>query len=174
MEDGKGVWRIGDLVGEWDAKTIPIGKNIQLGNVSVNLAKLGPGQHTLTVTVAPSTFFEPITRKIVVRQGVVRGSTYFENSWTFHVYPAPDLTARMSTDPPLGSLCEKSRVTDVLVTNSWEEAEAKTCKWWQGSLFAAQQRSRLEQSATRCCADLLESPDDAIMGTYVGAIDQAG
>jgi hypothetical protein len=125
MEDGKGIWRIDDdLIGEWDAKTIPIGKNIELGNVSVNLAKVGPGEHTLTVTLAPSTFFAPITRKIISRPNVVRGSTYFENSWKFYVYPPAEVIARSSTDPPLGSLCEKSRVTDVLVTNSWEEAEA--------------------------------------------------
>ena len=74
-------------IGEWDAKTIPIGKNIQLGNVSVDLAKVGPGEHTLKVTLAPSTFFAPITRKIVMRPDVVRGTTYFENSWKFCVYP---------------------------------------------------------------------------------------
>src|SRR6185503_3146703 len=60
MEDGKGVWRIDDqLVGEWDAKTIPIGKNFQLGTVSVPLTKVGIGEHTLKVTVAPSSFFAP-------------------------------------------------------------------------------------------------------------------
>ncbi len=126
MEDAKAVWRINDsIVGEWELRTIPIGKNIQLGNVSVDLLKVGPGEHKLTVTLAPSNFFAPITRRIVMGPGVIRGSTYFENSWKFHVYPAPDVTARMSTDPPLSSKCEKSRVTDVLVTNSWEEAEAK-------------------------------------------------
>lgn len=126
MEFGQGVWRIDDsFVGDWDAKTIPIGKNIELGTVSFPLSKLGPGEHKLTVTVAPSSFFAPITRRIVPRREAVRGLTYFENSWTFRVYPAPEITARMSTDPPLGSLCEKSRVPDVLVTNSWEEAEAR-------------------------------------------------
>ena len=126
MEDGKGVWRIDEeLVGEWDAKTIPIGKNIELGNISFALSRLKPGVHQLTVTVAPSTFFAPITRKIIPRPDIVRGKTYFENSWTFRVYPPADVIAGLSTDPPLESLCEKSRVTDVLVTNSWEEAEAR-------------------------------------------------
>lgn len=126
MEDGKGVWRIDDhLVGEWDAKTIPIGKNTQLGNVSVDLVKVGLGEHKLTVTVAPSSFFAPITRKIIPRADIVRGSTYFENSWTFHVYPPAEVTARASTDPSLGSACQKSRDTDILITNSWEDAEKK-------------------------------------------------
>ena len=126
MEDGKGVWRIDDnIVGEWDAKTITIGKNIELGKVSVNLARVGPGEHKLTVTVAPSTFFAPITRRIIPRAGAVRGSTYFENSWTFFVYTPAEVTARASTEPPLGSLCQKSRDLDVLITGSWEEAEAK-------------------------------------------------
>ncbi len=124
MEDGKGVWRIGELVGEWDAKTIPIGKNIPLGQISVDLSKLGPGEHKLTVTLAPSTFFAPITRRIVTRPGVVRGSTYFENSWTFRVYPAPGrMTVRHEPRPTSG--CPASRDIDVLVTNSWEEAEKK-------------------------------------------------
>jgi hypothetical protein len=125
MEDGKGVWRIGNLVGEWDAKTIPIEKNIQLGNVSVDLMKLGPGEHTLTVTLAPSSFFEPITRKILPRKEAERGFTYFENRWKFHVYPVPDLTVRQTYEPALTSECQKARVTEVLVTNSWEEAEAR-------------------------------------------------
>lgn len=125
MEDGKGVWRIGNLVGEWDAKTIPIGKNIQLGNVSVDLRKLGAGEHTLIVTLGPSSFFAPITRKILERKQVERGFTYFENRWKFHVYQVPDLTVRQTYEPPLDSECQKARVTDVLVTNSWEEAEAR-------------------------------------------------
>ena len=126
MEDGKGVWTIDDTVGgEWDAKTILIGKNFELGNIPLDFSKLKPGAHKLTVTLAPSNFFEPITRKIVMRPNVIRGSTYFQNSWTFYVYPPPEVTAQMSTDPPLDSLCEKSRMTDVLVTNSWEAAETK-------------------------------------------------
>ncbi|HET6976410.1 MAG TPA: discoidin domain-containing protein [Pyrinomonadaceae bacterium] len=125
MEDGKGVWHIDDMVGEWDAKTIPIGKNTPLGGVYVDLAKLGPGEHTLTVTLAPSSFFTPITRKIISRPGVVRGSTYFENSWKFWVFPTPDLSVPQKYEPPLGSACPLSRVTDVLVTNSWDEAQAK-------------------------------------------------
>ncbi|HEY0762871.1 MAG TPA: discoidin domain-containing protein [Pyrinomonadaceae bacterium] len=145
MEDGKGVWHIGDLVGEWDAKTIPIGKNIPLGSVYVDLAKLGPGEHTLTVTLAPSSFFTPITRKIISRAGVVRGSTYFENSWTFWVFPTPDLSVRQTYEPPLGSQCQLSRVTDVLVTNSWDEAQAKLATG--GKVLFAPRSNDLEWSS---------------------------
>lgn len=122
IEDGKGVWRIDELVGEWDAKTIPIGKNISLGHISVDLSKLRPGEHKLIVTVAPSTFFAPITRKIVSRPEVIRGSTYFENSWAFRVYPNPAL---VSASYVQSSGCPASRVTDILVTSLWEEAEKK-------------------------------------------------
>jgi beta-galactosidase len=127
MEDGKGVWRIvggTELVGEWEAKTIPIGKNIPLGNVSADLSKLGPGEYKLIVTLAPSTFFEPVTRKIVSRPGVVRGSTYFENSWTFRIYPAPG-TAMVSYKPRAASGCPPSRQNEILITSSWDEAETK-------------------------------------------------
>jgi hypothetical protein len=127
MEDAKAVWRMGEkLIGESDPQTIPIGKNTPLGNISLDLSKFKPGEYKLTVTLAPATFFAPITRTIVSRPGVVRGSTYFENSWTFHVYPAAGSgPVPPNAEPPLDSKCEKSRVTDVLVTSSWEQAEAR-------------------------------------------------
>src|SRR4030095_14799701 len=59
LENAKGVWRLvgGDkeLQGEWDQRPIPIGKDIQLGKVSVDLAKLPPlGEYKLIVTVGPA------------------------------------------------------------------------------------------------------------------------
>jgi len=126
-----GVWRISpaaptDLMGEWETRTIPLGKNISLGKVSVDLSKLIPGEHRLTVTVAPATFFSSVDRKIVPGPDVVKGKTYFENSWTFWVYPdgrPPPLMVRPS--PPPQPPCPVTPSADVLVTSSWEEAEKK-------------------------------------------------
>ncbi|HVQ37024.1 MAG TPA: discoidin domain-containing protein, partial [Pyrinomonadaceae bacterium] len=92
MQNTKVVWRVPaspiDLVGEWDARTIPIGKNFSMGKVSIELGKLSaPGEHKLIVTVAPASFFSSVERKIMPGPGVVRGVTYFENDWTFWVYP---------------------------------------------------------------------------------------
>src|SRR5437660_5741808 len=90
MKDGKAVWQIDDsnppaIQGEWDTTTFPIGKNIPLGKISVDLSKVGRGEHKLKVTVAPESLFESSTRKI--RPGEKRGITYFQNEWTFWVYP---------------------------------------------------------------------------------------
>ena len=127
LEDIKVVWRIGELLGEWDVRSLPIGKSFQVGQILVDLMKLKPGEHTLVVTAAPATFYEPVSRKIISRPDVVKGKTYFENSWTFWVYPTPDLTPGLvhNYDPPLGALCELSRQPEVLVTTSWDEAEKK-------------------------------------------------
>ena len=62
IENAKGVWRIVqgsfEVVGEWETRTIPIGKNIPLGKISVDLSKLpAPGEYKLIVTVAPASFF---------------------------------------------------------------------------------------------------------------------
>jgi beta-galactosidase len=122
IENAKGVWRISrtptDLVGEWETRTIPLGKNFSLGKASVDLSKLGPGEWRLSVTVAPATFFSPVDRKIVPGPGVVKGSTYFENSWTFWVYPDGS-APRPQPD------CPATPSADVLVTSSWDEAEKK-------------------------------------------------
>jgi hypothetical protein len=126
-----GVWRISpaaptDLMGEWETRTIPLGKNISLGKVSVDLSKLIPGEHRLTVTVAPATFFSSVDRKIVPGPEVVKGKTYFENSWTFWVYPdgqpRPMLVQQPPPPPPP---CPVTPSAEVLVTSSWEEAEKK-------------------------------------------------
>ena len=126
IEDGKAVWKIfggGDspvAQGEWEARTIPIGKNIPLGRISVDLSKLAPGQYKLVVTVAPSTFFSAVDRKIVPGKDVVRGQTYFEDEWNFWLYSAsPTNELRGTSD------CPHSNAADVVITRSWEEAEEK-------------------------------------------------
>src|ERR1700730_15082587 len=84
IENGMAVWKIvlGSVVmaqGEWEPRTIPIGKNFPLGKISADLSKLAaPGAYKLLVTVAPISFFSSVDRKIVPGPGVVRGATYFE------------------------------------------------------------------------------------------------
>ncbi|HEX6731879.1 MAG TPA: discoidin domain-containing protein, partial [Pyrinomonadaceae bacterium] len=124
IEDAKGVWRIelgkDDIVGEWDTKTIPLGKNIPLGNMSVALSKLAaPAEYKLVVTVAPESFFTAVSREIIPRPDIKRGVNYFQNEWNFWVYPAE--MPQWQFFPQ----CPESRVKDILVTSSWDEAEAK-------------------------------------------------
>jgi len=122
MTNGKAVWVIDDPAnpaarGEWPVRDFPIGKNIPLGKVSIDLSKF-VGEHTLRVIVAPATRFDPSTGRI--RPEAVRGVDYFENEWKFWVYleTVPDqLTGN--------ALCPLSRVPEILVTRSWEEAEKK-------------------------------------------------
>src|SRR5581483_5242107 len=90
LKDAKAVWRIDDkpplAQGEWPARTFQIGKNIPLGRISVDLSNAAaPGEHTLTVTVAPISLLESTTNKI--RPEAIRGKDYFENHWKFWVYP---------------------------------------------------------------------------------------
>ena len=125
LENAMAVWRIiggpPNMQGDWGIRTIPIGKNISLGKVSVDLAKLGaPAEYKLRVTVAPASFFRPVDHVIVPGPGVIRGVTYFENEWTFWVYPAGNLSAS-----PVSPDCPEARNPDVLVTSSWDEAEKK-------------------------------------------------
>ena len=122
MKDGKAIWVIDDpknpaAQGEWPVRDFPIGKNIPLGRVSVDLSAL-LGEHTLRVIVAPATQFDVSRGKL--RPAAVRGVDYFENKWKFWVYPVkvPD----QITGTPK---CPLSRVTNILVTRSWEEAEKK-------------------------------------------------
>jgi beta-galactosidase len=68
------IWKISDLAGnivtqgKWPAKDIPIGKNIVLGKMNVDLTKLtAPKEYKLTV-------------------GLQGGQ--FENDWNFWLYPA--------------------------------------------------------------------------------------
>ncbi len=130
IENGKAVWRLVggafELQGEWDAQTIPIGKNIPLGKVSVDLSKLPPlHEYKLIVTVAPASFFSPVDRKIVPGPGVIRGGTYFENDWNFWLYPGALAASLPASDSPGVQGCPASRYADILITNSWDEAETK-------------------------------------------------
>ena len=157
IENAKAVWRIvsgkREVSGEWEMRTIPIGKNTSLGRISVDLSQfVAPAECTLIVTVGPASFFGPIDRKIVPGPGVVRGSTYFENEWNFWLYPSaptanlPNRSGRQdsSLSPAHHTAAisaetgEPSAVTsalwqdgpltrsaDILITRSWEEAEKK-------------------------------------------------
>jgi hypothetical protein len=103
LENVKGVWRLiagsVELQGEWESRTIPIGKNTFLGKVSVDLSTLKAlGEWKLIVTVGPTSFFGAVDRKIIPGPGVVRGETYFENNWNFWVYPAATTTAQIPTN----------------------------------------------------------------------------
>ncbi|PYS60826.1 MAG: glycoside hydrolase, partial [Acidobacteria bacterium] len=122
IKDGKAVWQIDDdppaVQGEWDTTTFPIGKNIPVGRISVDLAKVGRGEHKLKVTVAPESLFDSDTRKI--RPGEKRGATYFQNEWTFWIYP----TSFSEEFEPTKD-CPISHAPDILVTRSWGEAEKK-------------------------------------------------
>jgi beta-galactosidase len=139
LENFKAVWRVGPLVGDWDINSIPIGKNFQVGKIQVNLGSLGaPGAHKLVVTVGPAHFFSPIDRNILPNVGAKLGSNYFQNEWDFWTFPAMGSpaanvseTVRRNTQivngTPVasGSRCQPVTNANVLVTNSWEEAEAK-------------------------------------------------
>jgi hypothetical protein len=149
MENALAVWKIvgTPVQGEWDARTIPIGKNHSLGKISFALSRLrAPAEYKLVVTVAPANFFSPVERRIVAGPGVTRGVTYFENEWNFGVYPASDQEPMGSTQPaandiqssklkfsnhstrattPFAQNCPPSRVSDVLVTSSWDEAASR-------------------------------------------------
>ncbi len=128
IERCMGVWKIGtSFKGEWQPRTIPIGKNIPLGKITVDLAKLlPPAELKLEVTIGPESSFNPVTKNI--REGKVRGVDYFENEWNFWIYPAsdPEESARRDATPGVeADLCPPSRDPTVLVTTSWDEAEKK-------------------------------------------------
>jgi hypothetical protein len=123
MRDAKAVWRIDDdpplAQGEWEIRTFPVGKNIPLGRISVDLSRAGaPSQHTLYVIVAPATMFDPTAGKI--KPGAIKGTDYFENEWTFTVYPTA-----LPDELRGGPLCPVTHPPDILVTRSWDEAEKK-------------------------------------------------
>jgi beta-galactosidase len=131
IEKAVALWRIegSSFKGEWGARTIPIGKNFQLGRITVELFKLRvPGQYKLSVLVAPESLLNPVTRTIIEGPKAVRGVTYFVNDWNFWVYPAsdPEELAMSEATPGVDpSLCPQSRDPQVLITSSWDEAEAK-------------------------------------------------
>ena len=125
MENAMVVWRIDDepplARGEWPMHTYPIGKNIPVGRISVDLAKAGtPGEHTLIMTIGPAAWFDPLTGKIRPNPEAIKGSTYFENHWNFMVYP--DAVPDEFTGSPD---CPLARQRDIFITRSWDEAEKK-------------------------------------------------
>ena len=123
IENAKVVWRVANTSGDFDLATIPIGKDTQVGKIKLDLSKFqAVGEYKLTVTVGPSSFFSPIDRRLVPGPDRVRGVTYFENEWNFWIYPA----ANSAPSEALPSVnCPPARSPDLLVTNSWDEAEAK-------------------------------------------------
>lgn len=129
IEKGIAIWKIAgtSIKGEWGPKDIPIGKNFHLGRITVDLFKLNaPREFKLMVTVAPESLFNPVTRTIIESPKAVRGETYFENEWTFWVFPAGDPEEHAARDATPGvdpSACPESRDPRVLITSSWDEAE---------------------------------------------------
>lgn len=131
IERGLAVWKIlgTTIKGEWEPRTIPIGKNFPLGRVTLDLFKLrGPVELTLAVTVAPESLFNPVTRTIIQGPKAIRGETYFENEWNFWVFPAsdPEEYAMQDATPGVNAGdCPRSRDPQVTITSSWDEAESK-------------------------------------------------
>ncbi|HET9787701.1 MAG TPA: hypothetical protein VFP47_11230, partial [Pyrinomonadaceae bacterium] len=131
IERGMAVWKIvgSRFRGEWEPRTIPIGKNHSFGKITADLSKvLAPQEYKLVVTVAPESFFSPVSREIVPGPKVKKGVTYFENEWKFWVFPASDpeeFLLRQSQSTVDGGPCQPVRGPDVLVTTSWDEAEQK-------------------------------------------------
>ena len=131
IERGIAVWRIigTRYKGEWEPRTIPIGKNHSFGKITADLSKLmAPGEYKLVVTVAPESFFSPVSREIVPGPKVKKGVTYFENEWNFWVYPASDPeehALRQLTSAVEPGDCQPVRGANVVVTTSWDEAEKK-------------------------------------------------
>jgi len=108
LTNAVGTWQIvdssGKIVaqGEWPSTTIPIGKNFALGKVSADLSKLSaPGAYKLVVMVAQ------VSRRQTSRP---EARAAFQNDWSFWLYPAP---------------VAETKIADVLVTGSWDDAEAK-------------------------------------------------
>ena len=123
------LWKIDGTTfkGEFEARTVPIGKNFPLGRVTVDLFKLGMvREYKLQVTVAPESLLNPVTRTIIEGPKAVKGVTYWENDWNFWVYPAGDpeeFALRDATPGVDADACPRSRDPQVLVTTSWDEAE---------------------------------------------------
>ena len=86
--------------GRFAVTNIPIGKNIPLGNITTDLAKLpAPGQYSLRIVIGQASH---------VRPGLVGVLPPFINDWNFWLYPA-----RISAAQP----------ADILTTGSWADAE---------------------------------------------------
>jgi hypothetical protein len=114
-------WQVvdrGDIVmaeGRFAATNIPIGRGFALGNVTVDLSKLpAPAQYKLTVQIR-RTGVAPVSNSSPAQAEQKHGDRLeacptFENDWNFWLYPAP-----VSDSTP----------TNVFVTCSWDETEAK-------------------------------------------------
>ncbi|HYW70216.1 MAG TPA: discoidin domain-containing protein [Pyrinomonadaceae bacterium] len=123
LKEFKAIWQIDDhpalIEGAWETRTFPLGKNLPLGKVSMDLSHvMTPSQHKLIVTVAPVSSFDPSSGKI--RPGAVKGTDYFVNEWKFWVYPTA-VPEEFRGSPE----CPVRRPPDILVTRSWDEAEKK-------------------------------------------------
>ncbi|MGH7951261.1 MAG: discoidin domain-containing protein, partial [Limisphaerales bacterium] len=93
--------------GEFPARTIPIGKNFALGNISLDLSKLPSAREfILDVWASPNPANESYESRIKASQSI----PLFQNNWNFWLYPA-----KISAAVP----------TNVLVTSSWNDAEQK-------------------------------------------------
>ena len=129
IERALAVWKVASRKGEWEPRTIPIGKNISLGKITVDLSKFGaPADPKLVVTVGPESLFNSVTREIIPGPKAIKGVTYFQNEWTFWVYPASDpeeYAARQLTTAVEPGECSPARDGEVLLTSSWDEAEAR-------------------------------------------------
>lgn len=105
-------WRIEGIVdseritfvgGDWSRVTLPSGKRTSLGKIAANL-KIGADFSEVT---------SPVACKLVVAVREIQGggiSGTHLNSWNFWLYPAQ---------------VDSSVPTNVLLTSSWDEAEAK-------------------------------------------------
>jgi hypothetical protein len=86
--------------GRFAVTNIPIGKNIPLGNITTDLAKLpAPGQYSLRIVIGQASH---------VRPGLVGVLPPFINDWNFWLYPAQ---------------ISEAQPADILTTGSWANAE---------------------------------------------------
>lgn len=104
-------WRVLDSTGhsfasgQFPAQTIPLGKNIALGNIALDLSKLpAPHRYVLNVWGTPS----PKGDSQLERLQAAQSPALFQNNWDFWLYPAQ---------------VEDSKATTILVTRDWNEAE---------------------------------------------------
>ncbi|HEU4713179.1 MAG TPA: discoidin domain-containing protein [Pyrinomonadaceae bacterium] len=131
IEKAVGFWKIAgtQFKGEWQPRTIQIGKNFPLGKVNVDLSKLrAPVEYKLVVTVAPEELINPVTRTIIEGPKPKRGVNYFENEWNFWVFPGVDpeeYAMRNATPGVEAGACPPGRDPEVLITSNWDEAEVK-------------------------------------------------
>ena len=93
--------------GEFPSQTIPVGKNLVLGKISLELSKLpAPRAFILDVWANPKPRNESPESYLEASQSI----PLFQNNWNFWLYPA-----RVSNLIP----------TEILATSSWVDAEKK-------------------------------------------------